>query len=112
MKIFTVSLLILTFIFPILVSSQDTGNEFCDAVNLDCIDQGETVKLKITLKKQSNSNGVAVGGSNDDNITDCTDVYNSGQTKSGVYSIRPRQLSKPIQVSLTFHLSMWQYSLT
>ena len=89
------------------VSSQDAGSGFCDAANLDCTDHGETVELKIILKKESNCTDVPVGGSNDDNMKDCTDVYNSGQTKSGVYSIRPSHLSKPIQVSLTFHLTMW-----
>ena len=95
-----------------MVSSQDTGSEICDAKNLDCYDNGETVEIKITLKEHSNSTGVAVGGTNSDNGTDCTNVYKSGQTQSGVYSIRPTQSSKPIHGSLTFQVSMLQYNLT
>ena len=91
------------FVFTnIFVSSQDIGNGVCDAANLDCTDHGQTVEFKITVNKGSHFTGVPVDGSDDDNMKDCTDVYNSGQRQSGVYSIRPTQLSKPIQVSLMF----------
>ena len=98
LAIVLLTLYVLTFAFPIFVSSQDIGNGFCDAANLDCTDHGQTVELKITVNKGSHFTGVPVDGSDDDNMKDCTDVYNSGQRQSGVYSIRPTQLSKPIQV--------------
>ena len=108
MEKFLFTLTILTLLFPIFVFSQDIGSGFCNAANLDCTDHGETLELKITMNKRDHFTGIPVGRSNDDNIKDCTDIYNNGQRQSGVYSIRPSQLSKPIQVSLAFHFPMFK----
>ena len=79
------------FTLAYLVSTQPTFHERCGKGNLICSLQGELDNLILAQAKQRRN-------LEEINAVDCADLYIQGHRKDGVYVIRPRQLSRPIQV--------------
>ena len=79
------------FTVAYLVSAQRTTQENCSEGNLVCSLQGELESVILAQARQRKD-------FEETNAVDCADLYKQGHRKDGVYMIRPRQLSEPIQV--------------
>ena len=88
-------------LFCMFAIALSDDNAFCPAANLECTEDGENVEWRISLKKGTvvNATSISPEESTTTNM-DCADLYLKGQRKSGMYTIKLTQLSKPIQVGI------------